>query len=303
MATVTPLLPPAVTHDERRPSRHRVALPDGRSASALEWPGEGIPLVLLHGLLDSGLGWQDLCRRTSRRCLAVDLAGFGRSDLPSRPSLRAYAEDVTAVLDALVAGPFVLVGHSLGGGVATAAAEHMGERVAALVLLAPAGFGRIHTAEAVSLPLVRHVTERTLPAVLANRRAIAGAYRAFVTGGTTSAATDLLDRLHADARTLPAAAREATRAVVRAGLSERAFHRRGVDYDGPVVLLWGDRDLVVPRHHARGVARALPQVHVLVWQGMGHHPQRERPHDLTDLVERVVGAIAAPVRQKLAPAA
>lgn len=50
----------------------------------------------------------------------------------------------------------------LGGAVATALAELMPERVAGLVLLAPAGFGRIHLAEAVSLPGVRHVVQATL---------------------------------------------------------------------------------------------------------------------------------------------
>jgi pimeloyl-ACP methyl ester carboxylesterase len=276
----------------RAARRHYVELPDGRSASALEWPGEGVPLVFLHGLLDSALGWQELCERVPRRCIAVDLAGFGRSDLPSRPSLRGYAEDVAAVLDAIVAEPFVLVGHSLGGGVATAVAEQRPDSVASLVLLAPAGFGRILLAEAVSLPLVRRVTQTALPGILANRVAIAAAYRAFVTGGA-GASGDLLERIRADARSLAPAAREGTKAVVRAGLSVTAFHRRAVGYRGPVTLLWGDRDAVVPPGHASGVRRALPQTRRVVWTGMGHHPQRERPLHLVDLVEAVVAAVPA----------
>jgi len=232
----------AVREGGREPRRHHIALPDGRSASAVEWAGAGVPVVLLHGLLDSGLGWQDLCARTSRHCLAVDLAGFS-----------------------------------------------------ALVLLAPAGFGRILLAEAVSLPLVRHFTERTLPAVLANRAAIASAYRLFVTGGA-AVPDELLDRLQADARTLTPAAREATKAVVRAGLSREAFHRRSVGYGGSVVVLWGDCDAVVPHVHAAGVLRALPQSDRLVSRGMGHHPQRERGQELLELVERVAAAVVAPVR-------
>ena len=132
-----------------------VELPDRRHVSLECWPGDGAPLVLLHGLLDCAAGWKHLARMIDRPCYAFDLPGFGDSDCPTRNRISAYAEDVQAALAVLDVHDFTLVGHSLGGAVATALVERLGDDVAALVLIAPAGFGRIHLAEAIQLPGVR----------------------------------------------------------------------------------------------------------------------------------------------------
>jgi len=273
--------------DARAAVSHQVELGDGRVLHARVWPGHGAPLVLLHGLLDSADGWTSLCQATSRPCVAFDLAGFGASDLPTHPAFSAYAVDVIAGIDELIAGDFVLVGHSLGGAVATAIAERIPDRVCALVLLAPAGFGRIGLAELISIPGVRNATEFALPLALRNRTLVGTAYRVLV-ANRLAAADDIVDRV-VDHGHLVAGAREATKAVVRGGLSKRAFHRRTVDYDGPVTVVWGDRDRLVPIAHLAGVATAFPHVDAQVWPGMGHHPQRERPDELLMLVETCCG--------------
>lgn len=283
-----------------RAPRHRtIPLPDGRRAHALVWPGaDDLTVVLLHGLLDSAEGWTPTCRALDRRCVAVDLGGFGRSDLPAHPAFSAYAADVISVLDRLAPGRIVLVGHSLGGGVATAVAERLGtDRVAALVLLAPAGYGRIGLAELISIPGVRNVTHAMLPYALGSRGTVSRAYRTMVANGLT-AGEDVVSRVVDRHTELVAGAREATKAVVRGGLSKRAFHRRTVEYDGPVTVVWGDRDRLVPPAHLAGVATAFPHVEAQVWQGMGHHPQCEQPERLVALLEKTA-ATAAPGRRRL----
>lgn len=280
----------------RRPSTRRILLPDGRRLGAWSWPGDGTPLVLLHGLLDSSLGWDALARTSPRPCVAFDLPGFGASDLPTRPSLRAYAEDVVAGIDALGVDRFVVVGHSLGGGVATALAELLPARTVALVLLAPAGFGRIPLAEAISLPGVRNVGEMVLPLALGSRLALRTAYRVLVGGG--DAPEDAIARVVDHSGELVPGAREATKAVVRAGLSRSGFRHRRVRFDGPVTVVWGSRDRLVPPAHISGVATAFPHVTAEVWAGMAHHPQLERPRELAELVERACAATeAAPLRR------
>src|SRR3954449_10002897 len=149
--------------------------------SAREWHGREPAVVLLHGLLDSAAGWQALALASGQRCLAIALAGFGGSAQPSRPCVDAYDDDVAAALDGRGLGRFVLVGHSLGGAVAAAIAERLAADVAALVLLAPAGFGRIPLAEAVTMPGLRSVVHRALPLALGNPLIVATAYAAFVT--------------------------------------------------------------------------------------------------------------------------
>jgi hypothetical protein len=92
-----------------------VELPDGRRLSVECWPGDGAPLVLLHGLLDCAVGWKHVARMIDRPCYAFDLPGFGDSDCPKRNRVSAYAEDVQAALAAPDVHDFTLVGHPLGG--------------------------------------------------------------------------------------------------------------------------------------------------------------------------------------------
>src|SRR3954449_9868944 len=82
----------------RAPDVRDVRLADGRRLRVRSWPGEGRSLVLLHGLLDDSEGWTGLAMDTHRPCIAIDLPGFGGSELPLRPRTSAYAEDVAAGL-------------------------------------------------------------------------------------------------------------------------------------------------------------------------------------------------------------
>ena len=267
--------------------RHQlVQLPDGRQLGFRRWGSHGPTFVLLHGLLDSSAGWHELARCLPHRCVAFDLPGFGASDQPTRPRLSAYADDLAEAIRILGLPPFVLVGHSLGGAVAAGLAERLPERVRALVLLAPAGFGRIALVETISIPGVREVVRRTLPFALAHRASVRAGYLAMV-GNGHEPERDVVDRVTTTAAALVPGAVAATQAIVAAGVSKRAFHRRGVAYGGPVLALWGDRDRLVPPAHARGVTAALPQAEIEVWPGMGHHPHRERFDGLVELMARV----------------
>src|ERR1700755_2490474 len=152
-------------------------LPDGRRLSVRRWHGrEPGTVVVLHGLLDSSEGWDALSRALDCRVVAFDLPGFGGSDRAAKDSITGYAEDVARGLEMLGVERCVLVGHSLGGAVAPAVAELMPASVATLVLLAPVGFGRIHLAEACSLPVICNLVQATLPWALCSRGAVAAAY-------------------------------------------------------------------------------------------------------------------------------
>jgi pimeloyl-ACP methyl ester carboxylesterase len=107
---------------------------------------------------------------------------------------------------------------------------------------------------------------------------------------------ELLNRVMRRAFESVPGARDGTRAVVAAGLSERGFHKRRLAYDGPVRAVWGERDRLVPIEHSKALLRALPQTELEIWPDMGHHPQSERPDRLTRLVAgvaRTPGDIAA----------
>jgi pimeloyl-ACP methyl ester carboxylesterase len=278
----------------RQPVVRTVVLSGGRRLRVRTWAGKGAPLVLLHGLLDDSEGWAELAARTQRPCLAVDLPGFGGSDCPTRPRISAYAEAVAEGLEHIGIDSCTLVGHSLGGAVATAVAERT-RVVDALALIAPAGFGSIRLAEAMALPGVVDLAERTLPLALINPLTATAGYTTFVAHRTLPS-RDLLNRLRRRAFQSGPGVRAATIALAASGRSERAFFKRPVAFDGPVAALWGSKDALVPVGHTEGLRRALPQAHIEVWRGMGHHPQRERPDDLCAFVERHAAARRRSVR-------
>jgi len=261
-----------------------VTLADGRRLRFRCWPGRGTPLVLLHGLFDDAVGWDALARDTHRPCYAVDLPGLGASDCPTRPRLSAYAEDVLAGLAALGVDACTVVGHSLGGGIAVAVAERS-EAVRALALLAPVGFGPFVVADAMALPGMLELTRFTLPFGLFNPFAVTAAYTTFVANGLLPS-RDLMARLRKRAFRSGPGVRAATLAISASGRSPHGFAHRPVAFAGPVAAVWGSRDALVPLEHADALREALPQAHVEIWRGMGHHPQRERPAELTAFIEQ-----------------
>lgn len=260
-----------------------LVISDGRRVRVRCWTGVGRPLVLLHGLLDDSEGWVQLARDTQRPCYAFDLPGFGASSLPTRPRISAYAEAIVEAMDQVDVDGCTLVGHSLGGGVAAAVAERT-DKVWALALLAPAGFGHIRVAEAVSMPIVRNVAEAALPLALVNPLTVTAAYATFVAHHRLPS-KDLMDRVRRRAFSSGRGVRTAVEAIAAAGRSQNGFTERQIAFHGPVAALWGEHDALVSPSHLPALRRALPQAHAEVWRGMGHHPQRERPADLAHFIE------------------
>lgn len=261
----------------------KITLGDGRRLQVRTWGGRGRPLVLLHGLFDDSEGWAQLAADTHRACVAIDLPGFGGSSLPTRPRISGYAEDIVEALSLLGVDSCTLVGHSLGGAVATSVAERS-DAIHSLVLAAPAGYGRIRIAEAVTLPGVIDVAERALPLGLVNPLVVTGAYTTFVAHRRLPS-LDLMNRLRRRAFRSGPGVRAAAIAIAASGRSENRFSTRRIDFDGPVAALWGSRDALVDPGHAKAVSSAFPHAHIEVWRGMGHHPQLERPRELVRFIE------------------
>ena len=93
--------------------------------SVREWPGEGRPIVCLHGLASNARWWDPVADRLepSHRVLAVDLRGHGRSERPDAGyGFPEVGGDVVQLLDHLGLSGAVLVGHSWGASVALWAA-------------------------------------------------------------------------------------------------------------------------------------------------------------------------------------
>lgn len=121
--------PPSVRRVEHRA--------DGQVLSGLQW-GSGSPeYVFLHGGAQNAHTWDTVLLQLDRPALAIDLPGHGhsshRDDAGYHP--RANAVAVAAMIDAVVGGPIVLIGMSLGGLTATSLAASRPDLVRSLIIV------------------------------------------------------------------------------------------------------------------------------------------------------------------------
>ena len=103
----------------------------------VDWPGEEPPILAIHGSAGHAYGLTALGERLAPdvRFVAVDLRGHGFSDKPPTGyGVEEHVEDVLQLIDALGLERPILLGHSIGGAIATLAAEAAGDGVAGLVL-------------------------------------------------------------------------------------------------------------------------------------------------------------------------
>ena len=102
-----------------------------------EREGQGLPVIFLHAAVADSRMWWPQMRAFAKHfdCIAADLRGFGKSELPAEHWLPIA--DVLALIDHLDLKPAHIVGCSIGGGMAIDFALEHAERISKLVLVGP----------------------------------------------------------------------------------------------------------------------------------------------------------------------
>jgi pimeloyl-ACP methyl ester carboxylesterase len=246
--------------------------------------GSGPALLLLHGIANSSETWERVAPLLGERftVIAPDLLGHGASAAPPGDySLGAHASGARDIATALGHERVTLVGHSLGGGIAMQFAYQFPERTERLVLVSSGGLGReVHLLlRAAALPGADYV----LPA-LASRRLVGlgrelGGLLARV-GLQPSGDVGVLARGLASLG--DAGSRQAFLHTVRAviepgGQRVSASARLALAARIPSLIVWGERDSIIPVAHGEAAHRAMPGSRFVRFAGAGHMPHDDEP--------------------------
>jgi pimeloyl-ACP methyl ester carboxylesterase len=253
--------------------------------------GSGPVIVLIHGITSDSTTWARVMPYLARRftVLAPDLAGHGASAKPRGDySLGAHASSLRDLLAALGHDRASFVGHSLGGGIAMQLSYQFPELCERLVLVDSGGLGR-----EVSL-LLRVATlpgsEYVLPLLAANRLLEVGRFSAGLLGRVgLRPGTDIeeIARGHATLRDADARAAfiQTLRAVVGPGGQRvEASNRLYLARDIPFMLLWGERDTIIPISHGMATHERMPRSRLEMFPRSGHFPQLDEPERFIDVL-------------------
>lgn len=237
----------------------------------------GLPLVLLHGYMDSWRAFEPLLPYLPPHLhvFAVTQRGHGEASRPAQGySTRDFAADVELFLDALGLGAAVLVGGSSGGFAARRFALDHPNRTLGLVLLgSPA---TLHDKAAVLELWETEISKLSDPPD-------PDFVRAFQVSTTrTSVPTTFLDTVVGESMRIPA---RIWKAVFKGLLEDKSIQELN-KIAGSTLLVWGEEDSIVPREDQNMLASAIEMCKLVVIPDTGHALYWEKPErvarELTD---------------------
>jgi pimeloyl-ACP methyl ester carboxylesterase len=250
---------------------------------AYRMAGEGPVVLLIHGMAGSSQTWAPVMQQLAadHTVIAPDLLGHGASAKPRGDySLGAQASGVRDLLGVLGIERATLVGQSLGGGIAMQLAYQHPEVCERLVLAGSGGLGREVSGvlRLLTLPGAEYVMPAFFPRFLRRRGDELSRFlrelgiRAPHLAETWRAYASLTepDNREAFLRTL--------RGVIDAGgQSVSATGRLYLAAAVPSLILWGDRDRIIPVEHARRAHELMPGSRLEIFEKAGHFLHVEEP--------------------------
>jgi len=272
---------------------------DSHSAGAdSHSPGAGrLPLVLIHGLGDEADTWRnifpDLAR--SRRVVALDLPGFGRTPCTGPSTMKKHVAAIRAVLEST--SPAILAGNSMGAAAGQLTALRHPDLVRGLAFLD----GGLPSGSAMSgkllLTLLPGVGERAYRAWRKKPGQAYGSLTPYYADLASMAETDraflarrVVERIMSDSQCRAYCSSFRSFLFMAAGARGallRDFSRTTL----PLLLIWGEQDKILPPDTRRLLLEARPDCIDLLIPGAGHLPHQENPEAVIDALSSFIEKI------------
>ncbi len=253
--------------------------------------GRGPVILLIHGMAGSSRTWTPAARRLAERhtVIAPDLLGHGESAKPAGDySLGSHASHLRDLLATLGIESATVVGQSLGGGIAMQLAYQYPEIAERLVLVGSGGLGREVSwlLRALTLPGAEYAAEILFPrfvvdygdrlSLFLRDRGIRAPHATEIWRAYRSLAEP--DTRRAFLRTLRAVVEPGGQAV---SATDRLYLAASI----PTLIVWGDRDDIIPIEHAYSTHESIPDSRLEIFEGAGHFLHAEEPERFAALIE------------------
>jgi pimeloyl-ACP methyl ester carboxylesterase len=252
--------------------------------------GDGPVLLLLHGIAGSSRTWVPAMELLQRdyTVVAPDFMGHGGSDKPLGDySLGNHAAGIRDLMHVLGIERASVVGQSFGGGVAMQFAYQFPERCERLVLVDAGGLGREVSwmLRLVTLPAAEYV----LPLIFSAPAREVGdwVFGVMRTWGLRHVRGEEIWQSFAsltDPANRQAFVRTMRAVIDPGGQSVSAMDRLYLAANMPTLIVWGDRDRIIPLVHADKAHHAMPNSRLAVIEGVGHYPHAEDPVRFTEIL-------------------
>lgn len=268
-----------------------------------DFGGDGVPIVMVHGLGGTHLNWLSIGHRFAAegyRTLAIDLAGFGLTPLAGRSAdIEANQALLHRFVEAVVGGPTLIMGNSMGALVGLLEADANPRDVTGLVLLGPAlpivspdGI-KLHSFKRIVLPAVPGIGEQYMRRYY---ESLTPEEQLDETWQMVFARPDRVPQANRDMAlemakmrremdwAIPAfseASRSIGRLISRRGAFSKLLHR----IVPPTILIHGAKDAIVDPEAARWMARQRPDWRFHMLNDVGHVPQAEMPDLVFHLID------------------
>jgi pimeloyl-ACP methyl ester carboxylesterase len=265
---------------------HRVEL-DGTPVNYVDLgEGELEPIVFVHGL---GGQWQNFLENLpraaqERRVIALDLPGFGCTPMPRDGiTISGYGRCVDSLCEKLSLGRVDMVGNSMGGYVAAEVAIQFPERIDQLILVSAAGITSADIAHRPILTAGRIATAMVSYGAARHRHIASRPKSRHMALALVARYPSLLRADLAFEGFFKGAGKAGFDAALRACL-DYDFRDRVPDIRQPTLIVWGEKDSIIPVRDAAEFERLIPDSRKVVMTDTGHIPMAERPQAFNDVM-------------------
>ncbi len=241
--------------------------------------GSGPVLLLLHGMAGSSSTWRHVMPILARdfTVVAPDMLGHGESAKPRGDySLGAHAACLRDLMIALGHERATIVGQSWGGGVAMQLAYQFPERCERLVLVSSGGLGVEVNAilRALSVPGAAYALPLSCRPAIRDAGEKVGEWLARIGKQPGAEGQEIWRSFKslADPDTRQAFLLTLRSVVDHLGQRVSARDRLYLTSDMPTLIVWGDKDPIIPFQHALDAHAAMPGSRLEVFPGVGHYP-------------------------------